>query len=172
MKRVVLSALTALSALWLMSAQAKTVDLGSVPEPSSWTLENHFTTVQSFDDIYSFTISKTADGWGGVLDFNTDGNTILLLISKIALYNTEGLLAAQTTTDNFRFSGLTAGTYSLHVMGSVAPDGSLSGSDVYYNGTLNLTLPTAVPEPGTLALFGLGLAGAGLMGRRRKLAAR
>ena len=172
MKRLALSALAVLSALIVAPADATNVDLGSVPVPSSWTLENHFTSAQVFDDIYSFTIASTADGWGGVLDLNTDGNTILLGVSRIALFGLEGLIAFQTTTDNFRFSGLTAGSYSLHVMGGVAEDGDVTGTDVSYTGALNLSLPTPVPEPGTLALIGLGLAGAGLMGRRRKLATR
>jgi len=55
----------------------------------------------------------------------------------------------------------------------IQPDGTGGGDNVVF---ARFTLsgeraPTNVPEPGTLALFGIGLVGLGLMRQRRKKAA-
>lgn len=171
MKRVALVALTALSALWLLPARALTVDLGTVPVPSSWDLQHSFSGTANFDDIYTFTIETSALAWGGVFEFVSDDNTLSLLVSSVSLYDTEKVLQVDYTPDGYSFSGLTAGTYSLHVQGRVDPDGGAVVDPVYYQGKLSLSLLTSVPEPGSLALFGLGLAAAALTGRRRKAVA-
>ena len=60
---------------------------------------------------------------------------------------------------------------------SWADSSSVSGISIEFAGTVSLTpdLPgteTEIPEPSTLTLFGIGLAGLGLFGlRRRRLAA-
>jgi hypothetical protein len=68
----------------------------------------------------------------------------------------------------FHFEGLGAGNYSLHVRGNIDQHLGLSRESAGYAGWITFTgATTAVPEPSTLAITGLGLLGLAFAMRRR-----
>ena len=156
------------------AAHAAYFPLYLISVPSSQTLTNTFTSVQTFDDQYSFTIASSANSLGWVFEYVSVDNDLDLILSSIQLWDFEKQVAYTNTVGsgpnsigNFAFSGLVAGDYTLHVVGSVELGGGITNTDpVYYSGLLNLS-NASVPEPETLALLGLGLSAAGLARRRR-----
>lgn len=72
-----------------------------------------------------------------------------------------GMAYAALTMDD---ASLTTGIYSVNLMTGAA---TLMGN---YNGTLSGLTVSAVPEPSTYAMMGLGLLGVGLLARRRRRA--
>jgi hypothetical protein len=85
-----------------------------------------------------------------------------VVLNGVSLYQGATLLANESifSTGNYNFAvgPLGTGSYSLVVTGS-----TVNGSTGTYGVRVGL-----VPEPGTLALFGLGLAGAAFAARRGK----
>jgi PEP-CTERM motif len=150
-------------------AQANTINLGVMGPPALRIFGNDFSTAGDFNDEYTFSLLGSADAFGFALTF--DGS----IRRDIDIYSVS-LWSNGTSLDtvlwsgglvSFSFDDLNAGAYSMFVTGTVTGrnGGLLGGGLVGYGGTIVTTgsaspaVPTSVPEPGTIGLFGLGLLG-------------
>ncbi len=150
--------------------QAKTANLGMLTEAGT-TFGNSFFVNGGFADYYTFSIG----GPGSVEGTTADTSYVLFFAKDVTLSSlvlssgaTSSVLAQDTTPNSFSFSGLTAGSYTLAVNGSVSGGflptvGSYSGSIK----AVSSSVASAAPEPADLALTLVGLAGVGMLVRRR-----
>ena len=167
MKALRTLALAAVATLASLPAFSTVIPLGTLAVPSTTPLptQTYATTVASFTDEFTFTIAADAGGMALTTEMNFSAipgagkvtlTSMQLQTSGGTVLGT-GTISGTTITGNFGV--ITSGSYKIVVKGS-STAGTPAGS---YGGVLGLT---AVPEPGTLALFGLGLAVAGFAGRR------
>lgn len=123
----------------------QTFNLGTIGVPSVTGIGDSFGTAGSFVDCYNFTLSSS----GNVTDLVF---TLDPLLDKLDISLTSVVLS----------------TGSLIISGVVTNAWGLYNSPVGYAGLLIATgAGNSVPEPGTLALFGIGLLGVALATRRR-----
>ena len=170
MNKIRAFALAAVASLASLSAFSSTIPLGtlSVPSQTSLPAQTYAVNTPSFTDDFTFSITAEAANSAAAiaLNFPIVGAGVITLtgISLIGPSSTvTGSINAALGQANLQLNTIVAGSYTLRITGS-ATGGNPAAS---YFGSLNLT---AVPEPGTLALFGFGLAAAGFAGRRGRKA--
>lgn len=161
-------------------AQAGIVsDLGFITAPDDKHIGNVFTEPGSAStnaddvDTYLFSLTNDAAGTG----FTIEWDALLfdkgpLSLTDVALFSlVDGIVDTEWNSwrgvSDFDFGGLTAGDYVLFLTWDISDlVGTRLLPSVGYAGSLKFA--SAVPEPGTLALLGLGLMGLGLVRRRAK----
>lgn len=141
------------------AAQADYINLGTITAPETVEFGNGwFFAPESFRDVFAFELTNGADTYGMIMEGGLFGWTDVNLVSLRS--NTS--ITRDNSPGEFSFSGLTAGAYSLIVRGNAG--GILTG----YSGTMTFVPTAQVPEPGTLALFGLGLMALAFTTMRRR----
>lgn len=158
-----------------VAACTETFNLGVMGPPALRVFGNDFSSAQSFEDCYNFTLNGPADSFG--LTFTLDGSARRDIdLDSITL--TGGSLidaVTDTSASTFSFSNLLAGTYQFVIAGDVTGrnGGFLGGGLVGYGGafaTAGASIAAPVPEPKTYALLVLGLIAVGSVVRRRNQA--
>jgi hypothetical protein len=92
------------------------------------------------------------------------GNAVTTLVGNAGVGNVSALQGLTFRSDGALFAAMDDKLYSINAGNGQA---TLIGA-IGFGGVSGLSFLTVIPEPGTLALLGLGLAGFGLVGYRRK----
>lgn len=162
-------AVTALAVALSGGAFAGTTDLGVLNAHDTefsqefWRIFDWGTPLGAFTDYYTFQLAGSSTAAGGTMVFDWGG--LDLSIDSVSLSG--GTLAtpkSDGTPDNFSFSGLGAGAYTLAVSGKL--NAGMPIGYAQYSGTIH-AVAAPVPEPEHAAMLLAGLVGLGMLGVRR-----
>ena len=162
MKALRLAAFALIAVAASATSMATTYNLGAITVPGTSVIQNAPVTGPTFSDTFNFSFSYADPVFATAVLFDyVPVNDVGL--DSISLYQGSTFLGTQNLFGTGPFSvdagPLFSGSYSAVVTGH-----TLTGSNA---GAYGLRIGL-VPEPGTLALFGLGLAGAAFAARRGK----
>ena len=161
------------AALLVVSAPSMAVtidnfDLGILGVPGAAVVANTFGAAGDYQDNYSFVIGESAAASGVLLELDPWWNLLNINVTGVSL-SSVGSFSGPSILGAYNFGTLGAGSYTLSIFSTVTSTGGLFRDAVGYAGLLGLKdAPRQVPEPGTLALFGLGLIGVAFATRRRR----
>jgi hypothetical protein len=139
---------------------------GATFSQSFWRVFDHGSSFGEFLDHYTFTLSQPASVSGATTTF--DWGSLGLTLNSVSLSG--GTLGGATRIDAspsaLSFNALGAGMYTLSVSGELKKAPGFVGY-AYYTGSVK-SIASAAPEPESLALLAVGLAGVGLMAKRAR----
>jgi hypothetical protein len=163
MKALRLAAFALIAVAASATSMATNYNLGNISVPGTSVPQVVSVAGPAFNDTFQFSFTAPFAFPGGVaFDYSPLTSTILLtnaslLDSGMNVLDTQALVQTFPGVYYFGFNQISTGTYYIGVTGTA------SAPNNYYTAQIEL-----VPEPGTLALFGLGLAGAAFAARRGK----
>lgn len=180
--RTLAAALAVLAAGPAMAATCSgTANWGSMGPPGVHGLGNSFSSAGSYLDCYTFSLTASADSFGGVVEVDPWLNKLDIDVTSVRLFS-GGVLGGQTlgglvgpaySAGQFSFGSLTAGTYTLAVASTVSRDFGFFNDAVSYKGgiaTSATSVASPAPEPESYAMMLAGLVGVGAAVRRRRKA--
>jgi len=161
----------------MASVIVSTDNLGALSVPGIAGIGNDFSSAGTYQDNYNFTIGQAATAGGLILELDLSSK-LDIDVTEVKLTSTGGgIFAPDFSPTLYNFGTLGAGSYTLSIFSTVTLDSTRGSGSVGYAGLLTLGSvrgggSTSVPEPGMLALFGIGLVGVALTMRRRGAAVR
>jgi hypothetical protein len=166
--KVLVTLCAALAGGSAMAASCSTTsNFGNMGPPGFALFGNSFGSAGGFNDCYTFSLTDSADSFGGTVEVDPWLNKLDIDVSSVSLFFGSGLVGTDSSPGSFSFGSLLSGNYRLEVAGNVSLDGGWHNAPVAYGGSM-LTVASAVPEPETYAMMLVGLFGVGAVVRRRK----